>query len=50
MATKSKESPVHSIELEWDNDFVPANCDTEQTKVKRQRTKSNTKSSLGHVI
>lgn len=30
MATKSKESPVHSIELEWDNDFVSANCDTEQ--------------------
>lgn len=30
IATKSKESPVHSIELEWDNDFVSADCDTER--------------------
>lgn len=29
LGNKSKDSPVHSVELEWDNDFVSADCDTE---------------------
>lgn len=38
LGSKVKESPVHSVELEWDNDFVSA--DTEELISKTTRNDS----------
>ncbi|XP_052069346.1 AP-1 complex-associated regulatory protein-like [Mytilus californianus] len=42
IGTRNKESPAQSVELEWDNDFVSADCDTEKllTSDKRSRNDS----------